>query len=343
MIDVQAVKVSLPLRKRFVVSKGATQVKTNLLTILNNRYHGEASGSVHQGPAVEEIEAGLKKGIKFLRRCQSIGLETLEAISALDIPAAARSALIGMVVNYLSGESGRYPWEVLSLGTPVGIRSSYTISLATPEEMIAAITECQYPIIKVKLGPDTDIALLDFFGRLPDKVIRVDVNGAWTCAQAEEMIVQLARKGITVIEQPTDVASVKDWPHLKGKSENVELILDEGLNNVDDYHRLSDYIDGVNVKMEKCGGILEGIRIALQARQDKKKVMLGCMVESSIGIAQSVYMSSQADYFDLDGPLLLENDIATGIRYDRESIEVDREIIGGPKLRREIVEKYISE
>ena len=71
--------------------------------------------------------------------------------------------------------------------------------------------------------------------------------------------------------------------------------------------------------------------------------MLGCMVESSVGIAQSIYMSSLADYYDLDGPQLLETDIASGIKYDRETIEVDREIIGGPKLKRDVVEKYIQE
>ncbi len=70
--------------------------------------------------------------------------------------------------------------------------------------------------------------------------------------------------------------------------------------------------------------------------------MLGCMVSSSVGIAQSLYMSSKADYFDLDGPAILENDIATGIRYTNESIEVDREIIGGPKIKRELFEKYIT-
>jgi hypothetical protein len=71
--------------------------------------------------------------------------------------------------------------------------------------------------------------------------------------------------------------------------------------------------------------------------------MLGCMVESSVGIAQSLYMSSMADYWDLDGPLLIEDDIATGINYSMDTIEVDREIIGGPKLKRDVVEKYINE
>ncbi len=107
--------------------------------------------------------------------------------------------------------------------------------------------------------------------------------------------------------------------------------------------RVSDFVDGINIKMEKSGGILEAMRLATQAREDNKKVMLGCMVESSVGISQSIYLSSRADYYDLDGPLLLENDIANGIKYDRESIQVDREIIGGPKLKRDVVEKYLIE
>jgi L-alanine-DL-glutamate epimerase-like enolase superfamily enzyme len=343
MIDVQTVKVSIPLRRKFVISKGSATTKTNVLTILNNRYPGEASGSVHSGPGVPDIESGLVAGMEFIRQCREIDLKTLDDLSHLDIPAPARSALIAMLVNYISGETRRYPWEVLSLGTPVGIRSSFTISIDTPENMIRAIKDCDYPIIKVKMGQAGDSELLEALTGISGKTIRVDANGAWDCATAEEMIFKLAAKGVAVIEQPTDREFIKEWPHLKGKNDAVELIMDEGLNSLDDYTRYAEFIDGVNIKMEKCGGILEGIRIARRAREDGKKVMLGCMVESSVGIAQSVYMSSQADYFDLDGPLLLEDDIASGIRYDKESIEVDREIIGGPKLKREIIEKYISE
>lgn len=343
MIDLQSVKVSLPLKKKFVVSKGSAKIKTNLLTILNNRYHGEASGSVYYGPSVADIEAGIKKGIEYLRKCKRIDTRTLQAMNKWDIPPAARSALTATILNYISGETRRYPWEILSLGTPVGIRSSITISLDKPDQMIEVIKACDYPIVKIKMGGEDDVELLDRLDEITNKTIRIDVNGAWSCDKAEEMIFHLGKKGITIIEQPTDVEFVKEWPHIKGKSDNVELILDEGLNNLDDYRRFAEFVDGVNIKMEKCGGIVEGVKIAEQARQDKKKVMLGCMVESSVGIAQSVYMSAQADYFDLDGPLLLEDDIASGIRYDRESIEVDREIIGGPKLKRDVVEKYISD
>lgn len=343
MIELEAIRVSLPLRKKFVVSKGEAQVKTNLLTILNNRYHGEASGSVYSGPSVDEIEAGLNKGMEYLRLCKKIDSKTLQEVNSWDIPPVARSALMATVLNYISGETRRYPWEVLSLGTPVGIRSSITISIDKPQQMIDAIKKLDHPIIKIKMGNEEDVELLDGLDDITGKSIRVDVNGAWSCTKAEEMIFRLAQKGITIIEQPTDVKSVKEWPHLKGKNKNIELIIDEGLNTLDDYQQYVEFVDGINIKMEKCGGIIEGVRIAQQAHEDEKKVMLGCMVESSVGIAQSVYMSAYADYFDLDGPLLLEDDIASGIQYDRESIEVDREIIGGPKLKRDVVEKYISE
>jgi len=206
--------------------------------------------------------------------------------------------------------------------------------------MAEAIRDCSHPILKIKMGGDEDLAVVEALKQVSDREIRVDANGGWSCDKAEEIIFHLARLGVTVIEQPTDIEFIEEWSRLKGKNEDVELILDEGLGSLDDYDRFSEFIDGVNIKMEKSGGILEAIRVANAAHKDKKKVMLGCMVESSVGIAQSVYMSSLADYHDLDAPQLLVDDIADGISYNREVIEVDREIIGGPKLKRDVVEKY---
>jgi len=343
VIELDTFKVSIPLKKKFAVAGGDATVKTNLLTVLNNRYHGEAAPSVKYGPTVEEIQTDIGKGLEYLRNLDQIDGDTLQLIDGFDIHPAARAALMGMVLNYVSGETRRYPWEVLKLSTPVGIRSSFTVAISDTAAMIEDIKNSPYPIVKVKMGHEQDVMLLDALGRIKDKEIRVDANGGWSCAKAEEMIHHLANSGVTIIEQPTSEDFVKEWPHLKGKAEQVELILDEGLGSHEDYDQYSVHIDGINIKMEKCGGILPSIQMAERARNDGKKVMLGCMVESSVGIAQSVYMSSLADYFDLDGPLLLEDDIARGINYDKESIQVDREMIGGPKLRRDVVEKYISE
>jgi L-alanine-DL-glutamate epimerase-like enolase superfamily enzyme len=343
VIQVDTVRVTLPLRKKFTVSKGAAEAKTNVLTILNNRYNGEASGSVHAGPSIEVIEKDLKKGVKLLEKHDIVTVQTLQEINKFKIHPVARSALMGMVLNYVSGESQRYPWEVLELSTPVGIKTSLTISLDDPEEMLNAIRETTHPILKIKLGGDTDLEFLEKLQQISDKEIRVDANGGWTCEQAEEIIFYLGKMGVVIVEQPTDIDHIKDWPHLKGKNEDIQLIMDEGLNTLKDFKKYAEYIDGINVKMEKTGGILEAVRLSHAAREKEKKIMLGCMVESSVGIAQSVYMSSLADYHDLDAPQLLENDIAQGITYKQEAIEVDREIIGGPKLKRDVVEKYSNE
>ena len=343
MIQVDTIKVSLPLKKKIAIAGGEADEKTNLIAILNNRYSGEAAASVKYGPTLAEIESDLRKGIAHLGRRKKLDIDALEAISRYRIHPIAKSALSGMVLNYLSGESGRYPWEVLSLGAPVGIKNSITISVGKPAEVIKAVRDADYPIVKIKMGGESDAELIPLLKDVSGKEIRVDANGGWTSERAEEMIHYLAEAGVGVVEQPTDGEHVTDWPHLKGKHEDMELLIDEGLNTLEDYERVAEHCDGVNIKMEKSGGIIEAARIARRAREDKKKVMLGCMVESSVGISQSVYMSSLADYHDLDSPQLLEDDIAQGIIYDRDTIQVDREIIGGPSLKRDVVEKYIRD
>ncbi len=343
MNRVDTIRVTMPLKQKFVVAHGEASEKTNILTILNNRYSGEASTSVQYGPTLETIEKDIIIAADFLASENELSFETLEKIDNLKINSVSRSAIMGMTINYLSGESKRYPWEILSLATPVGIKNSFTIGLGDPADIAKQIAQSELPILKIKMGGDHDRELLDVFKDVAGKELRVDANGGWSCEMAEEMIFELSKLGVKVIEQPTSIDHISEWKAIKGSIENIELILDEGLDTVKDYKKYSEMIDGINIKMEKCGGILEGMKLANAAAKDKKKVMLGCMVESSVGISQSVYMSSLADYYDLDAPLLLEHDIAAGINYNGEKIEFDREIIGGPKLKRDIVEKYASE
>lgn len=343
MIEVETIKVALPLKKKFKVAGGEADQKVNLITIMNNRYGGEAAASVYYGPTLDQIADDLKKGIELLTKRDKLDVGALEAISEYPLNPIARSALTGMVLHYISGETRRYPWEVVSLGTPVGIRNSITLSIADPAEVIEAIHSCEFPVIKIKMGSDYDPELIHALKDASGKEIRIDANGGWSREQAEEYIHHLSNLGIKIIEQPTKSEYVADWPHLKGKHEDVILVLDEGLNTLEDYRAAAEHCDGINIKMEKSGGIVEAAKLARQARADGKKIMLGCMVESSIGIAQSVYMSSLADYHDLDAPQLLETDIAQGIVYEKETIHVDREIIGGPALRREVIEKLIRE
>ena len=159
MIHVDSVRVELPLKKKFATSSGEATVKTNVITVLNNRYPGEAAPSVAYGPSVEELEADINRGLKNLAGREKLGIDTLREIDNMEISPMARAALMGMTLNYLSGESKRYAWEILGLGTPLGVKSSITISVDESAQMIEAINNSEYPIIKIKMGHEDDVLL----------------------------------------------------------------------------------------------------------------------------------------------------------------------------------------
>lgn len=255
-------------------------------------------------------------------------------INDLSINPVSKSALVGAALHKLSSEKGLFPWELLKLDEPGKIRTSYTISIDKSDQMYDEIAESPYPIIKVKMGFDDDELLVNELKKISGKRIRIDANGGWEPEKAESMIHCMDKLDVEIIEQPTKIEHIRDWKYIKGSSK-VSFFIDEGLNTIEDYHRYSEYVDGVNIKMSKSGGIIEARNIAAQAKKDKIKVMLGCMVESSVGISQAVYLSSLADYFDLDGPLLLKEDIAIGIDFNLERITIGEDIIGGPRIKRE--------
>ena len=333
--------MDLRLKKTFAIAKGSADIKANVLAILGGRFCGEAAGSVAYGPTVEQMENGIRHGISALQSFALNSIDEVKQIDSLNIVPTAKAALMGMAVNALSSKLHKPPWELLGLVKPEGVRTTVTFALDNPAATAKQIAESPYPIVKIKMGSAQDAELIELLATIRGKELRVDANGGWRPEQAEEMITRLARLGVRVIEQPTSREFVSHWPMLKGRNKQVELVMDEGMGVLDDFNKFGQYCDGINIKMAKCGGIVEGIKLARVAKEAGKTVMLGCMVESSIGIAQAAYMASLADYFDLDGPLLLEKDIARGITYDREHLMLDHDMIGGPVLNQDVVQKQI--
>ncbi len=321
------------LKRPFRVAYGSAESKTNYFISIENRCLGEASGSVHYGPKEDEVKKDLEKGRGFLESKSEMSLDDLHDVNSLDINRVSKAGLLGAVLHYLSHRNNIFPWQLLELEEPSEIRTSFTVSIDNPDQMCDEISQSPYPVIKIKMGFDGDEILFDKLQKISGKSFRIDANGGWSPDKAEKMIFYAARQDIKIIEQPTGADFVRDWKFIKGHSD-VHLLLDEGLNTVDDYFRYCDDIDGINIKMAKAGGIIEAIKLARQAKKDRKKVMLGCMLESSVSIASSVYISSLADLFDLDGPLLLKDDIAEGIKYDLDEIYVDEDIVGGPKMKK---------
>lgn len=264
------------------------------------------------------------------------GMADMIDLESMAINPISKSALIAALLHKISSDSNKFPWDIVKLSEPSKISSSITVCISDPDAMLDEIKNSAYPIIKIKLGFDGDEKVVEGLQNITGKIIRVDANGGWSAEKAEKMIYYLNKLGVEIVEQPTPIEFISEWKKLKGTAKTL-LFVDEGLNNLNDYYKVADYVDGINVKLSKSGGIIAAKDICRQAKKDKIKVMLGCMVESSIGISQAVYLSSMADYFDLDGPILLQNDISSDIKYDMEKVSVDSNIIGGPKIEKEFL------
>lgn len=192
------------------------------------------------------------------------------------------------------------------------ITTDYTIGIDSIEKMVSKIKENPWPIYKIKLGTDDDLHIMEELRKHTDSVFRVDVNGGWNLEQALERIPVLKELGVEFIEQPLPK---EDWTNMKilFEKSSLPIIADESCVQESDLIKCKGYFHGINIKLTKCSGITPARRMIVQARQMGMKLMLGSMNESSIGSAALAHLSPLVDWLDMDGPLLLSKDLASGI------------------------------
>ena len=193
--------------------------------------------------------------------------------------------------------------------------TDYTIGIDSVEKMVSKLKEKPWPIYKVKLGTREDIAIIESLRGETDAAIRVDANAAWKVEEALEIIPRLKELGVEFIEQPL---AKDDWEGMKilFEKSSLPLIADEACVSEKDVDACQGYFHGINIKLTKCSGITPALRMIRRARELKMSVMIGSMNESSIGSAAIAHLAPLTDYIDNDGPLLLEEDIATGLQFE---------------------------
>jgi L-alanine-DL-glutamate epimerase-like enolase superfamily enzyme len=195
------------------------------------------------------------------------------------------------------------------------IVSDYTIGIDSMEQMVAKIKENPWPIYKIKLGTADDLDIMLELRKHTQSIFRVDVNGGWNLQEALERIPVLKELGVEFIEQPLPK---DDWGNMKILFEKspLPLIADESCVQESDLLKCKGHFHGINIKLTKCSGITPARRMIVESRQRGMKIMLGSMNESSIGSAALAQLSPLADWLDMDGPLLLAKDLATGVTFD---------------------------
>lgn len=200
------------------------------------------------------------------------------------------------------------PWK----NTPV---TDYTIGIDTIDKMVAKMQAKPWPVYKIKLGTTEDIQIVSSLRKYTSAKLRIDANAGWTTQEALEKIPQLKALGVEMIEQPL---AKEDWEGMKVLYEKSDLPLfaDESCVFEKDVEKCHQYFHGINIKLTKCSGITPAIRMIQKARELGMQVMMGSMNESTIGSAAIANFLPQLDHVDMDGPLLLAQDIASGIEFD---------------------------
>ncbi|MDE0503256.1 MAG: dipeptide epimerase [Candidatus Poribacteria bacterium] len=269
------------------------------------RFYGETVETV--GTALDILASGLDGNLDAIQTVMA------ELQSALGGNYAAKSA-IDMALHDRLGKALGVPlyrlWGLDPNATPP---TSYTIGLDTPNVMQQKTREAEdFAILKVKLGTPQDVQIIRALREVTDKPIYVDANTAWSPKEAVRKIRELAPLGVDIVEQPTAADDLEGLKYIREHSD-VPIIADESVKRAADIPALADCVDGVNIKLVKCGGLLEAMRIISVARAHKLKVMMGCMIESSLGITAAAHLTPLVDYVDLDSHLLIANDPYSGV------------------------------
>ncbi|PZR23286.1 MAG: dipeptide epimerase [Citrobacter freundii] len=311
---------NLPFRHPFTISKGTKTHQPTLVVELEHlgvKGYGEAPAITYYNITVEKMIEDLERKKMFVEKfaftepdrywhyLHHLLPQNPFLVCALDI---AAWDLFGKIkglplYQYWKGDIAKNPI------------TDFTIGIDSIDRMVAKMKEKPWPIYKVKVGTADDIAIVKALRENTDAVLRVDANAAWDLDTALRLIPALKELGVELVEQPL---AKDNWDGMKVlyKESGLPLFADESCVFEHDVEKCRDHFHGINIKLTKCSGITPALRMISKARELDLKVMVGCMNESTIGSAAIAHLLPFIDYVDMDGPLLLKEDLATGIGYE---------------------------
>jgi L-alanine-DL-glutamate epimerase-like enolase superfamily enzyme len=310
---------TLELRHAFTIAT-ATRISTPAMLVEVEHEgitgYGEAAMPPYLGESQATASAFLAR-VNLGRIADPYRLEeVLPAIDALAPGNTAAKAAVDIALHDWIGKKLGAPWHrIWGLDPAKAPVTSFTIGIDTPDIVRQKTREAApYKIIKVKLGrdPATDRALIDAIREVTDRPITVDANQGWPDrTDALRIIEWLATRGVLFIEQPMPKENPDDTAWLRERSP-LPLIADESVQRLPDVRRALGVFDGINIKLMKCTGLREAHKMITLARALGLKVMLGCMTETSCAISAAAQLSPLVDWADLDGALLIKNDLFAG-------------------------------
>jgi L-Ala-D/L-Glu epimerase len=316
---------NLPFTHPFTISKGTKTHQPTLIVCLEHfgiKGYGEAPAISYYNIPVEKMEEDLlaRKALvekfafsdpeRYWHYLHHLFPQNPFLVCALDM---AAWDIFGKIKRKQLYEI----WGTATATTPL---TDYTIGIDSIENMVAKIKEKPWPIYKIKVGVENDIEMVTALRACTDAVFRVDANAGWTLEESLVKIPILKDLGVELVEQPL---AKDDWDGMKVlfQQSPLPLFADESCVAENDVVKCIDHFNGINIKLTKCSGITPAKRMIETARKHQLQVMVGCMNESSIGTAAIAQLAPFLDYVDMDGPLLLAQDIAQGVSFNNGVIQ----------------------
>lgn len=284
---------------------------------------GEAIGVYYTGETAESIVQQLETIAPHVN-CDLCNEALLELLPS----GGARNALDCALWDLRCKLNGTSIWDELGIA-PHQLTTVATVGIGTPDAMAAqALRYAKYPNLKIKLNNDRPIERLEAIREVrPDAELVVDVNQGWSFAELKEYVPQAERLGVAMIEQPLKRGGDEA---LEGYTSRIPLGADESCLDLAEYAVAAKRYDVINIKLDKCGGLTEGLQIVKQAQADGKGLMVGNMMGSSLSMAPSYVIGQFCRFVDIDGPLLMQQDIANGLEYlDKGFVELPTPALWG--------------
>ncbi len=318
MIEVKTKR--LVLKHTWTISRNSSDFKNNVFVKLEKdgiTGYGEAAPNVRYG---EDSELTTKR----IKGAEGIFSEH-ELYHYIDIKNSLNSAIVDQSCAKAALDIALMDWIGKSMGVPLyklwGLNTanspatSFSIGIDTPEVIKQKVKEAApYRILKVKVGTKDDEMIINTVRSVTDKPIRVDANEGWkTKEEALEKIQWLATKGVEFVEQPMPSTMLEETAWLRERVD-LPIVADESVKTASDIPKLAEAFDGINIKLMKSGGLLEALRMIEMAKALGMKIMLGCMIESSVAISAAAHLAPYVDWADLDGNLLIKNDPFSGVK-----------------------------
>ena len=307
----------LKLKHTFTISRKSIDVQPCVIvTLKDSKFSGfgEASSNPYYNITVPMMIADLEKIRPII---ETSGTETPELFWAKMHPYLkdnlfALCALDNAYNDLYARKKGKKLFELWNYSTEKNPLTDYTIGIAPIEKMVAKMKELPWPIYKIKLGTQEDIAIVKALREHSNAIFRIDANCGWEVDETINNSIALKKLGVEFLEQPLPA---DDWEGHKEvfKHSALPVIADESCIKEEDVAQCFHHFHGVNIKLAKCGGLTPGRRMIQEAKRLGLRTMAGCMTESTVGISAIAQLLPELDYVDMDGPLLLSEDIASGV------------------------------